>query len=199
MELEKLIVGLTGGVASGKSTATEILKKKNLYAINADEIVHKLYETKFFLRLRLILNFGFKILDENLSINRKKLAEIVFNDHKKLKKLNSIVWPSAVKYIKSDIKNRSGIIILEIPMLFESGSKITNYNVLITCSLENQISRLVKRGQTYEESIKRINSQLDQREKEELADYIIENNSTTESLKGKVEDLYSILINLYYS
>ncbi len=199
MELEKLTVGLTGGVASGKSTVAKILKEKNLYTINSDEVVHKLYETNFFLRLKLILNFGFKVLDENLSINRKKLAEIVFNDHKKLKKLNSLVWPSVIKYIKGDIKNRSGIIILEIPMLFESENKITNYNVLITCSLENQISRLVRRGQTYEDSIKRINSQMDQKEKEELADYIIENNSTAESLKGKVEDLYSTLINLYYS
>ena len=199
MKLEKLIIGLTGNVASGKSTVTKILKEKNLYVINTDEIVHKLYETNFFLRIRLILNFGFKILDENLSIDRKKLAEIVFNNHKRLNKLNSIVWSSVFKYINDDIKNRSGIIIIETPMLFESKMNITNYNILVTCSLENQISRLAKRGLNYEDSIKRINSQLDQREKESLADYIIESNSSIELLREKVNDLYSTLINLYYN
>ncbi len=199
MKLEKLIIGLTGNVASGKSTVAKILKEKNLYVINTDEIVHKLYETNFFLRLRLILNFGFKILDENLSIDRKKLAEIVFNNHKRLDKLNSIVWSSVFKYINDDIKNRSGIIIIEAPMLFESKGNITNYNILVTCSLDNQISRLAKRGLNYEDSIKRINSQLDQREKESLADYIIESNSSIELLREKVNDLYSTLINLYYS
>ncbi len=193
----KIIVGLTGNIASGKSTASEILRELGANVINADLIVYDLYSKNKELIKKLCKEFGKSILNKEGTIDRKKLGSIAFYNKKKMKKLIDIVWPYVTKEVKKRIsKIKKGIIIVEATFLFEAGWKrFVDYSILVTSHKRKRMERLMKRNPDYSLSyIKQIiNSHDDSRFKDIHFDYIIHNNSTLDSLRKKVKKVYSSL------
>lgn len=189
-----MIIGLTGGIATGKSTAAAYLEKKGAKIIDADKISHQLSQ-KGNKGWELIVNeFGREVLKDNQELDREKLGEIVFSNPEKRKKLESLLHPLIIYTMKEKAHQyleNDELVIFMAPLLFETGLDYFCDQVwLISSSETEQIKRLKKRnGLNKKEALKRIKSQLALEKKKEKADIIIENNSTIEDLKLEL-DLY---------
>ncbi|MGE5474642.1 MAG: dephospho-CoA kinase [Ignavibacteriales bacterium] len=189
------IIGLTGGIGSGKSTTAEILESIGAYIINADEIAKELLGNGKKAYEEVLDFFGSEILDENKEIDRKKLASIVFNDKSKLAVLNEITHKQVYRKMEDIInqlkhKGFNGIVILDVPIPNEEFKKMSGEIWVVDCDDETRISRVVKRmGITREEAIKRMNAQLKREDYLRLADRVIRNKGTKEELKNSVINL----------
>lgn len=186
-----MIIGLTGGIATGKSTVANILKSLGSYVIDADKISHEILDESKEAYKAVVEEFGKDILDENDKIDRKKLGKEVFSENKKLQKLEKITHPFILKEIKDDIKknkNRHKHLVLDAPLLFETNlDEVVDCTILIVCDYSIQIKRIKMRdGLSVEEAKKRIEAQMPLSEKKKLADEIISNNSSREELIFKV-------------
>ncbi|KAA9031719.1 dephospho-CoA kinase [Niallia endozanthoxylica] len=191
-----MIIGLTGGIASGKSTVSEIIKNLDITVIDAD-IEARLAVGKGEEAYQKIINhFGQSILLNDGTINRAKLGEIIFNNEQERNVLNGIVHPAvrsrmAAKQEEAINKGES-LIVKDIPLLFES--KLTNTVdriLLVYVDEEIQLQRLMNRNQyTREEALARIQSQMPLKEKKELADAVIDNNGSIEQTERQ---LFNIL------
>ncbi|OYS18605.1 dephospho-CoA kinase [Lactobacillus taiwanensis] len=188
-------LGLTGGIASGKSTADDFFKKKNIPIIDSDLIAHKIMEVGQAGYQAVVNYFGSKILTDNQTINRRKLGEIVFNDQAKLKKLNSLTHPLVHQEIKRQMEqyrlNQEKLVVIDVPLLFESGFESLCDGVLvISISPELQLKRLMKRNNfTEKEALSRINNQMPLSEKEKRATYVVANTGTINDLEKRLSDL----------
>ncbi|MBS9776273.1 MAG: dephospho-CoA kinase [Fusobacterium sp.] len=190
-----MIIGLTGGIASGKSTVSKYLAEKKFKIYDADKIAKEIFETEE-VQKEIILNFGEEILEGNnkKNIDRNKLKEIVFKNSEKLKILNSIIHPKVYKFFENIKKGGSTFtspIVFDVPLLFESGiDKLCDKIILVVVDYGVQIQRIKKRDNVSEELAKKIiSSQLSNEEKMKKSDYIIENNGSLEELLEKVENL----------
>ena len=184
-----MIIGLTGGIASGKSTVSKYLAKKGFKVYDADRIAKDISEKKL-VQEEIILTFGDKILDKNGNIDRKKLKEIVFKNKEKLKQLNAIIHPKVIDFYKElKEQNTDEIIIFDVPLLFESGiDKFCDKILVVISDYEIQLDRIVERDKIDRElASKIIKSQLSNEERIKKADVVIENNSSLEDLFEKVE------------
>lgn len=186
-----MIIGLTGGIASGKSTVSDYFKLKGYKVYDADLIAKEITKTSEVER-ELIFNFGEKILDKNLKIDRKKLKELVFSDRKKLEILNEIVHPKVYNFFKNIYlknNNKKEVVIFDIPLLFESGmEKICDRIILITANKETKIKRIIERDSISREFAEKIiSSQMPDEEKIKKSDIIIQNDGTLEELIKKIE------------
>lgn len=187
-----MIIGLTGGIATGKSTAAEYLAAKGAAVIDADQISHQLTQ-KGKIGWQLIkAEFGAKILKESKELNRKKLAEIVFSAPQKRKKLESILHPLIISKMKAEAEKHlkaDKIVVFMAPLLYEANlDRFCDQVWVIASSREIQIERLQKRNNLNRDSaLKRINSQMSLVEKKERADIIISNNSTIKDLREKID------------
>jgi len=195
MSIERILVGLTGNIATGKSTATNIFKELGAVVIDADKVVHELYKKNCLLRLSLVWNFGLWVIDySSLSIDRKKLAKIVFSDKTKLEKLNSIVWPYVKREIEKRVKKEKGVVIIEAAMLYESGwDRHMDYTIFVKADRKKQLERLLQRNFSKDEAEKRINAQAPQEKKAAKADYVIDNSRSIEYLKHQVYNVWEDL------
>lgn len=184
-----MIIALTGGIATGKSSLSNILKEKKYKVVDADLIARDLANKSTILK-ELSKAFGKDIVD-NKQLNRAYLREIVFNDEKKLNVLNDIMHPKIIKKIKEEIEENKNkkILFLDIPLLFETKLEyLANKILLVTCDEEIQINRLMKRDNiNLDLALNMINKQMALKEKENLSDYIIYNNSTLEELEDKID------------
>lgn len=168
------IVGLTGGIASGKSFVSDILKSKDIPVIDADSIAHKItnYDSETLKEIESV--FGKDVINEDGTLNRKKLGSIVFSDKNKLEILNKIMHPKIIKEIfkeVDDIKLKGyKICVIDAPLLIESELyKITDIVIIVYCDLKTQIERLVKRNNfSIKEAESRINSQMSFEEKRNM-------------------------------
>ena len=184
-----MIIGLTGGIASGKSTVSKYLAEKGFKVYDADKIAKDISEKKL-VQEEIIATFGDKILEENRNIDRKKLKEIVFEDKEKLKQLNAIIHPKVIDFYKKlKEKNTDEIIIFDVPLLFESGiEKFCDKILVVISDYEIQLNRIVERDKIDRElASKIIKSQLSNKERIKKADVVIENNSSLEDLFEKIE------------
>lgn len=192
-----LSIGLTGGIGSGKTFVTEIIKRNNnnIKIFDSDLYAKKIINNEKLVIKSIISIFGEKAyLDKK--INSTFISEQVFNNYKKLKKLNSIVHPFVIEYykkFKSRFKDK--IIVTESALLFETGMhKLNDINVLVTSPMKTRIKRISLRDNTSVDNIlKIINSQWDDKKKSNLADFVIENNSKAGTDK-KVKQLISKII-----
>ena len=188
-----MIIGITGSIGSGKTTAAKIFSKYHYKIIDADEIGHKLLEDSE-IKNKLIINFGKEILAKNKSIDRKKLGEIVFNSEEKLKKLNSILHPAIITEIKNKIKNiqeKYGIdvkIIVDAPLLLETGTdKLVDKVIVVKAFHENIIARNKYFTMEQLEKISLKQMGLDQKLKK--ANFMIDNTRDLKYLEQQVKEI----------
>ena len=192
-----MILGLTGGIASGKSTVSNIFKKYGIYIVDADKIAKELGNRK-----DVIDEIGEKIsktvIDKNGDVDRAKLKEIVFSDKSKLEILNKIYHPKIREEFKKIKLNSSknDIIIFDVPLLFETGMyTLCDKNILVYVNEDIQIERLIARdGITKELAKKIIDSQMSLDEKKSKSNILIENNDSLEELEKKVEMVYKKIL-----
>lgn len=188
-------LGLTGGIATGKSTADEFFKKRNIPIIDLDQIAHELMTKDNASYKAIVTYFGKEILADDGEIDRKKLGAIVFNDKNQLKRLNELTHPLILNNMEEKITQYQNqavpLVVLDIPLLFEDN--LTHYcdaTLLITAPFQLELDRLMARNNLSEEDAqKRIASQMPLSDKEKLADYVIENTGTVNDLENNLSSL----------
>lgn len=188
-----LVVGLTGSIGTGKSTVSSVLKSKNINIVDADKISREILDNTTALN-EIFDYFGDEVKNNDGTLNRKKLGNIVFNDDVKLIKLNSITHPKIKSIITKKIEeykeNNEEIVIVDAPLLIEANFlDLVQKVLLIVCDEEVQIQRIIKRDNiSREDAILRIKSQMSQNNKKNYADYIIDNSYDLEILNKQVEE-----------
>lgn len=173
------IVGLTGGIGSGKTTVAEVFKRLNVPVYNSDIEAKKLMNSNSEIKTKLILEFGDKVYLNN-TLNKKFLAEIIFNDKQKLEFVNSVVHPIVISHFNNWTKKQTTkYVVKENAILFESGmQKYVDIIITVVAPQEIRIQRVKKRDNTtYAEIKSRINNQISDKEKVKQSDFIIHNDN----------------------
>lgn len=187
-----MILGLTGGIASGKSTVSKKLKELGSYIIDADKISREVSDSTEILK-KLEENFGLQIIDSG-HLDRKKLRELVFEKKEKRELLNSIMHPVIEKKIFEEIEEnkKEKLIILDVPLLYETKLEYLCDKVLVVSVDEKiQIERLKKRDMIEKKMAKKIiSTQMPLTEKLKKADIYIENNGNLDELLEKTKMIY---------
>jgi dephospho-CoA kinase len=186
---KKLIVGLTGGFGTGKSTVAGMLRSSGARVIDADRLSHGLIKLRGQVYKDIIRLFGKGICGEKGIISRRKLGEIVFKDKSSLIKFNKIMHPAIISLMKLKIKEaRERVVVLDAPLLIETGlDRFVDKVVVVKASLDNQIRRAQKKSAlTKAGIILRIKSQIPLKVKLRLADFVIDNNGTVENTRKQV-------------
>lgn len=203
-----IIVGVTGGIACGKSTVSKLLSKKGAIPINSDEIGHQLLKRESPVMGALLEAFGPDILDQSGDVSRPKLGAIVFNDKAARERLNAIMHPPIVERSRSEAKmlvteDTNCVVLIDAPLLIEANSQDTvDVIVVITASTQTQLQRLLERAieqdrsPSQAEAQARIDSQMPLSEKIKYADFVLENDGTLEELEQKVEKLWHEICHL---
>ncbi len=202
--LKMLIVGLTGGIVSGKTTVAQILHGLGAKIIDADKIGHQIMRPHQKVWKNIVQHFGEEILADNQEIDRKKLGQIVFSNQNKLNLLNQITHPEIISEIKrminqiKDKSTRDTICIIDAPLLYEANiDYLVDRTIVVYLDYEKQIKRLYQRnGLSREEAVKRIKSQIPMEKKARMADYVIDNRLSIEQMKAQVIQIWEELIKI---
>lgn len=189
------IIGLTGGIGSGKTTVALYFKEKGIPVYIADEEAKKIMNSHEVVKD--ICNvFGTEIIDKNGLVNRKKLANIVFNNANELNKLNAIIHPKVKEHFQEWLKSHcdQDFIIKESAILFETKGNLECHKViLVTAPVEIRINRVLKRDNvTKDEILARIKNQIAEEDKRKMADYIVENIELKDTYK-RIDELLKLL------
>ncbi|GGC92265.1 dephospho-CoA kinase [Flavobacterium lutivivi] len=190
------IIGLTGGIGSGKTSIAKYFEQKGIPVYIADERA-KIVSSKPEVVSKIISAFGQEILDENDNISKEKLAKIVFTNSEKLQLLNSIIHPEVKKDFTEWIKKQNKpFVIKEAAILFESGSyKDCDIIITITAPIEERINRVMKRDKTTREKVlDRISNQWSDEQRIEKSDFVIENSSLNIAFE-QVNEILDLLNN----
>jgi len=194
-----IIVGLTGSVGTGKSTVGNFFRELGAYIIDWDELAREVVHPHLKAWEEIVEYFGKDILNEDLTLNRQKLADMVFPDKEKVAKLNQLVHPQVFKEderITNEIKSLDpeALIIKDIPLLTEVARPLfVDKIIVVAASEQTQIRRLGERGMSREDAQNRIKSQLPLEEKIKFADFVINNDGSLEETKKQVEEVYALL------
>ena len=193
-----LVLGLTGNIGCGKSSVSTIFMENNIKVVDADIVARQIFDDKNLLN-EVFSTFGKSIRNQDGSLNRRALGNIVFNDDEKLILLNNLTHPKIKQKILSKVeeyKNQGEkIVVIDAALLIEDDYiPYIDKLILVTCKKDIQIKRIIARDNcTKEEAISRINSQMSQEERVKFADYIIDNSNSFEELQKKVLELISVL------
>ena len=197
-----IIVGITGGIACGKTTVSELLAEKGAIPINADEIGHQLLKADSPVISELVDAFGQEILEESGDVSRKKLGAIVFNDKSAREQLNTTLHPLIIQRSRTlarqlVMENPSCVVLLDAPLLIEAGAyNSVDLIVVVTASPETQLQRILERSQVQNrplsetEAQARIDAQMPVKEKVKYADVVIENEGALDELNKQVDALW---------
>ena len=192
------IIGLTGGIGSGKSTVANYIASKGILVYIADEEAKKIMERDD-VKQKIQNLFTEFILNSDNSLNRKKIAEFVFNNPDKLKELNAIVHPEVQLHFKNWLKEHKNypFIIKEVAILFETGgNKQCDKVILITAPEELRIERAMKRDNlTKKDILVRIKNQISESKKKELSDFVVQNINLNNTFL-KIDEILKILAKL---
>jgi dephospho-CoA kinase len=188
-------MGLTGGIASGKSTVAAILRRLGAEIINADELSREVVQPGQDAWKEIIETFGSDILRGDKTLDRKKLRKIVFDNPEARKKLEAIIHPRVRALAERRISELAAagcsIIVYEVPLLFEGQIHLwLRPVILVACDIEIQKKRLLKRDHlTDTEAQRHLDAQMSLNEKRKLADYVIENDGDLEELEQQVREV----------
>ena len=189
-----IIIGLTGGIGTGKSTVSNYLKEHNCLILDADAISRQMTEKGQPALIDIAKAFGEDLLVDGV-LDRQALGNIVFNDKEKLDILQSIITNKVVENINTRIEELkaeryNGIVVIDAPLLFECGMEgIADENWLVSASLDVRLQRVSQRdGLSEEQILSRINNQMPQEEKEKLSQVILDNSGTLEDLYKQINE-----------
>lgn len=193
-----MVIGVTGGIASGKSTVVSFFKEWGAEVINVDKLGWQVLESN---QQKVVNMFGNEILRDgrrfNLKIDRKKLGKLVFADPDKKSKFDALIHPSLIKELRkqvSSIKHQvSSLVVVDCALIYEWGiedwfDKI----ILVTASYETKLTRLLKLGYTKEEAENRIQAQLP--DEARPADWVIKNDADLDSLRKRAETIWKTIL-----
>ncbi|HAW50444.1 TPA: dephospho-CoA kinase [bacterium] len=174
-----MVLGLTGKIGVGKTTVSKIFEKKGFFIVDADSICHSILKEN---KEKIEKIFG--------TSNRKNLADIVFRDKKKLKKLESILHPHLIRKIRKIIKEKKEKILVVAPLLLETGlNKLVEKRILVVCKKKIILERLKKIGWKISDVERRIKFQPKDEERRPYVDFIIDNNEERSSLDSRVDEI----------
>jgi len=191
-------VGLTGNFGMGKSTVLRLFKTLGAYTIDADELVRDILKKPDPIN-RIAALMGKEVITKKHVLNKNRLASMIFNDPEKRKTLERIIHPEVLKAamnIKSTILLRDphAIILFEVPLLFEAGyEKIFDRVIVVYCNKKTAITRLIRKGFSKEEAIKRMQAQMPISRKKAKADFLIDNNLSMSNTKLQVKRIFKEL------
>ncbi|EME29500.1 Dephospho-CoA kinase domain-containing protein [Galdieria sulphuraria] len=195
-----LVIGLTGGIASGKSTVVELLKKKNAVVVDADWIARQVVEPGTFAYKRIVREFGTQVVGADRKLDRTQLGRLIFGDESKRRQLNRITHPWIIFYMIRDcvmsVLMGRPFIVLDVPLLFETRRLLwlCTVTVVVVCDRDQQIDRLVRRNHlSREEALQRIDSQMPLQEKAAMAHFVLDNSGSLLALEEQVENLWQQL------
>jgi dephospho-CoA kinase len=195
-----IIVGLTGGIASGKSLVAKVLKDLGAHLIDADKIVHDLLEPGQQAREEVLAYFGAGIERPNGAIDRRKLGELVFGDPGKRAWLNSCLHPKVFKIYTEQVRHLrarqpDAVVVFDAALLIETGyHKKMDKVIVVYADEEQQLKRLMERDcLTHDQAVARIRSQMPLGEKRSHADYIIENTGSREETERRAREVFELL------
>ena len=192
-----MILGITGSIATGKSTVSRFFADLGAHLIDWDLLGHEVMQPGQAAWKGIVDFFGKDVLNQDSTIDREVLGRLVFNKPDKLSRLNEIVHPEIMKVDKRLVDEIRGetpgaLIVKEIALMSERGKRLLVDKAVVVCSNEeNQIKRLAERGIGEEEARVRIRAQRPMKEKLQLADFIIYNDGTKEQTKKQVEIIYN--------
>ncbi len=190
------VIGLTGGIGSGKSTVSQLLAKLGAVILDADKVGHEAFKPDTEAWREVVATFGRQILTPSGDIDRKKLGELVFGKPESLLQLNQIMHPRMYDMVKAQIEEyrRQGVsvVVLEAAILLEAGWTSLVDEVWVTVASESTVLRRLQErtGLSQAESLARIRSQLSSEERIRHADVIINNDGDLDELKARVEKLW---------
>lgn len=192
----KLVIGITGGIGSGKTLVSKMLARKGFKVYYADLVAKNLYLTDKKLVKSLVKVFGKEILNYKGKINLPKLKETIFANKKNYETINRIVHPAVMNFLKKEItKSRYELVLVEAAVLFESGfNKSLDYIVTVYANKKVRIDRLMIRDESSKTEINHLMKfQIDEKRKMEMSDFVIMNNKTIDDLKKQVDFLSKVL------
>lgn len=189
-----MILGLTGGIACGKTTVAAMLKRKNAAVLDADKTAKEIVQKGTDAYNEIISAFGSDIVDDNGELDRRALASLVFNNMEYKKILENIIHPRVINKMEKEaweIKKNDPekIVVLDVPLLLEAGMQDKVDQVwVVAASEETQLKRIInRRSLTRKEALERIKTQMPIEEKVKLADVVIYNEGSFEDLEKKVQ------------
>ena len=191
-----LKVGLTGGIGSGKSTASRYFESLGAFVLDADEEVKNLITSNETVQYELISEFGTDIIDGTGRVNKKKLARIAFQDEDHQQRLNSVVHPYIFNLIDKEFNRvfndkKHGVFIVDAALIYETGFDAhLDYVIVVTAHLKNRMERALGRETlSREEILKRVGFQWPEEEKVNMADFVVHNDGTEVELQKNIESL----------
>lgn len=201
-----MVIGLTGGIGTGKSTVSQILRGKKFPVIDLDIVSHEVIKFPEVIK-KIVENFGKEVLENSsnfenknneIKVSREKLGKIIFENREKRLLLNSIMHPEILRAMKEKIsryKKNNKIIFVEIQLLFEvQWEKEFDYILLISAKKSTQIRRILERdNRSKNDALNIINSQMPLDEKKERSDFVIENDGSIQDLEKKVDEFLRML------
>ncbi|MBI4062094.1 MAG: dephospho-CoA kinase [Elusimicrobia bacterium] len=199
MRPERFVVGLTGGIGTGKSSALDAFRRLGAATVSLDRIAREQAERGREGYKAIVKNFGTCILKKDLSIDRALLGRVVFNDHNARAGLERATHPLILKEMKKLIARMNGVVIADVPLLFEKGlQKKFDATILIACKPDKQLKRIMKRdGLDPQEARRRMAAQWPMAKKQRLADVAIHNDRNLAYLQKKIREYHEGLTLLH--
>jgi dephospho-CoA kinase len=191
----RLIIGVTGNIASGKSETARLLQRKGCALVDADAVAHELYGYDRGLVQAIAAEFGQDVMLSNGTLNRKKLGSLVFGRPEAMAALNRIVHPALINAIRERMRSSMRVMnraVLDAALIVELGfSKEVDYLVFVSASVPVRLQRLMERsGLTEDEAMRRIESQVPEEAKLQHADFVIKNETSRDYLQEQVDALW---------
>lgn len=195
-----MIFGLTGGIATGKSTVAQMLRKRGAVVIDADQVAREVVEPGTEGLAQIVANFGHNVLDESGRLNRAQLGKLIFHDAEARQQLNRLLHPLIVDKMKRDtdkVRQTDGraVIIWDVPLLIEAKmTPLVDEIILVYVPETIQLARLMARNRlSQQEAEARMRAQLSIEQKREWADYVIDNSGTLEETEKQVQNVWNEL------
>lgn len=193
---EKIIIGLCGCTGSGKSTVATLFAMYGAYIIDCDNIAHNVTKKDSECFTEIVDHFGSDIVKEDGNLNRKALANIIFEKSDEKRVLEEITHKYILEDVFKEINSHDGLILVDAPLLFESGlDSWCNYTIVVTADEKVRLKRIMSRDDIDEElALKRIKSQTEEKDLVSRCDFVIHNNSNVKSLNSQIKSIVDRII-----